>query len=104
MLVELTNANFESEVLHATGLVLVDFYAVWCGPCKMIAPHVDALAEELPDMKTCRLNVDEAGEIAMKYGIMSIPTLMFFRDGSPVETVVGYRTLEDLRKIAGGLQ
>lgn len=77
----LTSDNFESEVLNYKGTVLVDFWASWCGPCKMLSPVVDALAEELTDVKVGKVNVDDEGEIAEKYGIMSIPTLIVFKNG-----------------------
>jgi thioredoxin 1 len=93
----LTTENFEEEVLKATGTVLVDFYAVWCGPCSMIAPHVEALAEEYPALKVCRLDVDAATEVALQYGVRSIPTLLYFRDGKVIKTSVGYCSLEELR-------
>ncbi len=99
MIYDLTSVSFDAEVLHAKELVLVDFYADWCGPCKMLAPHVDALAETNTDIKVCRLNVDAAGEIAIRYGIMSIPTLMFFRGGEAVETAIGYRTPAELASL-----
>lgn len=94
----LTNDNFTAEVLQNDGLVLVDFYATWCGPCKMIAPHVTQLAEEVGAVKVCRLNVDEAEEPARKYGIRSIPTLMYFRNGEVVKTLVGYMPYEELKR------
>ena len=94
----LTNENFDTEVLGAEGLVLVDFYATWCGPCKMIAPHVTQLAEEVSAVKVCRLNVDEAEDPARKYGIRSIPTLMYFRQGEVVKTLVGYMPYEELKR------
>ncbi len=100
MIHELTSQSFDTEVTNADGLVLVDFYAVWCGPCQMIAPHVDALAEAYPALKVCRIDVDAAGDIAARFGIMSIPTLIFFRSGNAVKTVVGYRTRDELRAIA----
>ncbi len=103
MIYELTKETFDREVLEASGLVLVDFYAVWCGPCQMLAPHVDSLAEEYPTLKICRLDVDTAGEIAMRYGITSIPTLIYFRGGNPVKTGVGYRTREELRSMTEAL-
>ena len=82
--------NFEQEVLKAEIPVLVDFWAPWCGPCRMIAPHVDAIAAELAGkLKVVKLNTDEAGEIAGKYGIMSIPTLIVFKGGQVVEQMVG---------------
>ena len=82
--------NFEQEVLKSEIPVLVDFWAPWCGPCRMIAPHVDAIAAELAGkLKVVKLNTDDAGEIAGKYGIMSIPTLIVFKGGQVVEQMVG---------------
>lgn len=95
----LTNENFDSEVLGAEGLVLVDFYATWCGPCKMLAPHIEQLAESCPSLKVCKLNVDEADEPTRRYGIRSIPTLIFFRGGEAVKTSVGYLSYEELTKM-----
>ncbi|MBQ4324781.1 MAG: thioredoxin [Clostridia bacterium] len=94
----LTQDNFDSEVLAAEGLVLVDFFATWCGPCSMLAPHVTRLAEELPEVKVCRLDVDSAMEIAVRYGISSIPALFYFRGGEIVKTLVGYCDYEELRR------
>ncbi len=93
----LTNENFHEEVLSAEGLVLVDFFATWCGPCKMIAPHVATLSEEYSNLKVCKLNVDEADQPTRAYGIRSIPTLMFFRGGEVVKTLIGYLSLEELK-------
>jgi len=82
--------TWETEVGKANGLVLVDFWAVWCGPCQMVAPLVEELATEYDGkLKVLKLNTDENPDIAGKYGIMSIPTLLFFRNGQPVEKVVG---------------
>ena len=99
----LNDMNFETEVLRAEGLVLVDFFARWCGPCKMIAPHVEALAESYPDLKVCRLDVDEATATAIRYGVASIPTLLFFRGVEVVEKLVGYRGEEELREVTEAL-
>jgi thioredoxin len=85
-----TNQNFDQEVLKSDIPVLVDFWAPWCGPCRMIAPHVDAIAAELGGkLKVVKLNTDDASEIATRYGIMSIPTLMVFKGGQVVEQMVG---------------
>ena len=76
-----TTNDFEKEVLESTTPVLVDFYADWCGPCKMQGPIVEQLSEERPDVKFCKLNIDEAMPIAMSLGIMSIPTIMVVKNG-----------------------
>ena len=81
MIVKLDNDNYEQEVMKAEGTVLVDFYADWCGPCRMQAPIVEQLAEERKDVKFCKLNVDEAVAVAMELGITSIPTIMVVKNG-----------------------
>jgi len=85
-----SSTTWDTEVGKADGLVLVDFWAVWCGPCQMVAPIVEELAKEYDGkLKVLKLNTDEDPDIAGKYGIMSIPTLLFFKGGQPVEKVVG---------------
>ncbi|MBO5494296.1 MAG: thioredoxin [Eubacterium sp.] len=86
---EIDDANFEAEILQADKPALVDFYAVWCGPCKMMSPVVDQIAEENDDIVVGKVDVDEAEEITEKYGISSIPTLMVFKNGEVAETFVG---------------
>jgi thioredoxin 1 len=99
MEVTLTQETFDSEVLASEGLVLVDFFATWCGPCSMLSPHLTRLAEEVPEVKVCRLDVDTAMEIAIRYGIASIPALFYFRGGEIVKKLVGYCEYEELRKV-----
>jgi thioredoxin 1 len=91
MVITLTNDNFEQEVLKAKGKVLVDFWADWCGPCKMLSPLVDEIAGEMDGkIKVGKLNVDEARLIASRYGVMSIPTLILFENGEIVNQSVGF--------------
>lgn len=77
--IDVKTADFETEVLKSDKTVLVDFWAVWCGPCRMLSPVVDQVAEENPDIKVCKVNVDEEQQLAIKYGVMSIPTLLVLR-------------------------
>ena len=81
MVKELSKDNYEAEVMKAKGTVLVDFYADWCGPCRMQGPIVEQLSEERKDVKFCKLNIDDAVAIAMELGITSIPTIMVVKDG-----------------------
>jgi len=89
-LLNVTDANFTDEVEGAKGLTMVDFWAVWCGPCRMVAPIVEQLAEEYAgQVKVTKLDVDANPETAVRYGIRSIPSILFFKDGELVDTVVG---------------
>ena len=92
--------DFKATVLDSLQPVLVDFWAVWCGPCRMVAPIVDELAEQYKDkMGFAKVNVDEAPKIASSYNVMSIPTLIVFKGGKPFEQVVGYRPKKDIQKL-----
>ena len=92
-----TDTSFETEVEKSTGVVLVDFWATWCGPCKMIAPLVEQIASENEGKITVgKLDVDANVQTAQKYGVMSIPTLILFKNGKPVERLVGYQPKERL--------
>lgn len=96
---QFTTENFEKEVLQAEGPVLVDFYADWCGPCKMMAPLVERMAEKYAGrIKVGKLNVDDAMEIAQKYHVMNIPTFIFFKNGEPEATYVGGMTAAALEE------
>lgn len=93
----LTKDNFEKEVLQSDMPVLVDFWAAWCGPCRMVAPVVDQIADEYAGkVKVGKVNVDEQGELSERYRIMSIPTLMVFKNGAIAESVMGARSKEAL--------
>lgn len=101
MEIELTSANFEAEVLRSQVPVLVDFWAPWCGPCRMLAPVLAQLAEEKSGMlKVGKVNVDEAAELAAQYGISSIPALLLFKGGRLAAQTVGFMQKADLERFA----
>ncbi len=89
--VHVTVENFEEEVIKAESPVLIDFWASWCGPCKMLSPIVEELADELTNVKICKVNIDEQGALAEKFSVMSIPTLLVFKDGEVVNKAVGMK-------------
>lgn len=99
MITNITKENFEAEVLKSDKPVLVDFWATWCGPCKMIGPVIEEIANEHPEIKVCKINVDEEGELSIKHGVMSIPTLMIFKNGEIAQTAIGYRPKEEIEEL-----
>lgn len=95
--IELTTENFNQEVLQSDLPVMVDFWATWCGPCRMVSPIVDEIAEEVQGkVKVGKVNVDEQGELAAQFGVMSIPTIMVFKNGEIIETSVGAKQKAEL--------
>jgi thioredoxin 1 len=97
-IVNVTDVSFQKEV-EGTGTVLVDFWAPWCGPCKMIAPVLEELDKEMNSLKIAKVNVDDNPESASRYGVMSIPTLILFKDGQPVDKIVGFQSKDALKNV-----
>ena len=98
--IELTKQNFQSEVAESKEKVLIDFWASWCGPCRMVSPIVDEIAEESPaGVQVCKVNVDEQPELAQQFQVMSIPTLLVMKDGKPVASSVGARPKQFIVKM-----
>ncbi|MER3424109.1 MAG: thioredoxin [Nitrospiraceae bacterium] len=102
--VKVDQSTWETEVMKAPGLVMVDFWAVWCGPCQMVAPIVDELANEYAGkLRVYKLNTDENPEIAGRYQVMSIPTILFFKNGQPVEKLIGARPKRQFKEVIDSL-
>jgi thioredoxin 1 len=98
---KITSSNFDTEVKNSDRKVLLDFYADWCGPCKMLAPVLEELEGQLPDVKVGKINVDEESGLASQFGVMSIPTLVVVENGEEVTRSVGLRSEEDIRRMVG---
>ena len=98
MVNHINDSNFNEEVLNAKGVVVVDFFATWCAPCKMLAPVLEEVASEMAEVKVLKVDVDESPETATKYGVQSIPTIKIFKDGAEVETKVGFMPKDVLKE------
>ncbi len=98
-IINLTKDSYNNEVMETEKVVVIDFWATWCGPCKMMAPVVEEVAKDYPDVKVCKVNVDEEPELSNAFKIVSIPTIVVIKNGEIIDSVVGYRPKEDIEKI-----
>lgn len=98
-IINLTKDSYHNEVMETEKVVVIDFWATWCGPCKMMAPVVEEVAKDYPDVKVCKVNVDEEPELSNAFKIVSIPTIVVIKNGEIIDSVVGYRPKEDFEKI-----
>ena len=101
-IVHIGQDEFEKTVLQAPGDVLVDYWATWCGPCKMIAPELEQLAAERPELTIAKIDIDQYPQLAISYGVSSIPTLLLFRNGAVAARTVGYQPMDALVQALGG--
>lgn len=92
----ITDNNFDEEVLNYDGKVLLDFYANWCGPCKMMSPIIDQIAEEKDNVKVGKVNVDDNQKLSVKYNVMSIPTIILFENGNAIKSFIGVRDKQEI--------
>lgn len=97
--IELSNNNFKNEVLEEKGITLIDFWASWCGPCRMLSPIVDEVAEEVEGIKVGKVNVDEQQELARQFNIMSIPTLVVLKNGQEIKRSLGFLPKEEVKEL-----
>lgn len=98
-IINLTKDSYHNEVMETEKVVVIDFWATWCGPCKMMAPVVEEVAKDYPDVKVCKVNVDEEPELSNAFKIVSIPTIVVIKNGEIIDSVIGYRPKEDIEKI-----
>ena len=98
-IINLTKDSYHNEVMETEKVVVIDFWATWCGPCKMMAPVVEEVAKDYPDVKVCKVNVDVEPELSNAFKIVSIPTIVVIKNGEIIDSVVGYRPKEDIEKI-----
>ena len=94
--IELTLENVDKEVLNEKGIVIVDFWATWCGPCKILLPIFESLSSEIEEVKICQVNVDEQTELVEKFDVMTVPTLMIFKDGKVISSSIGKKTKAEI--------
>ena len=98
-IVHITKANFEDQVLKAPGKVLLDFWATWCGPCRMVAPHLEAIAQDHPEITVGKIDIDQEMELAVRFGIVSIPTLIVMKGGEVAQKAIGYLPKSEILKM-----